>query len=414
MHPPDEFLPEFYTGEPVEPRDLWYREAFIEQLWATLQKRHVLLSAPRRTGKTSVMIHLKEHPQHGFMVVYQNVQDLKHPADLFQTILDNFHDVYPDTLAQMGRGGLQWLKDVLAKVDSVGAGGFKVALRKSDVDWKTNWRQHGDELLAELRRLGVPVLLIVDELPDMILNVRAIDEPLAKEFVAWLRVNRQTPRPGQDPIRWLLGGSINLAGTLDEMGELDAINDVAVESLPVLLAEEVHDFVRRMLKSVSAPFHADVPLQVARRLGQPIPLFMQLATQDLHRQWRRNPRELTTVDVDAVFEALVMSQAAYDKLQHYYSRIDKYYREPNETAAYEMLSALAVSGEQGLSLAALNQIYQQALGQLGMTLPSPQRKQAFNRLMRDLENDFYIREISDGQFDFASGLMKAWWKKYYA
>jgi hypothetical protein len=40
-------------------------------------------------------------------------------------------------------------------------------------------------------------------------------------------------------------------------------------------------------------------------------------------------------------------------------------------------------------------------------------------LLRDLENDFYISELSsdtpdDSRYDFASGLLKSWWKKYYA
>ena len=30
-HPPD-----FYTGSPIDPEDLWFREEFIEQLWDTL------------------------------------------------------------------------------------------------------------------------------------------------------------------------------------------------------------------------------------------------------------------------------------------------------------------------------------------------------------------------------------------
>jgi hypothetical protein len=27
---------EFYTGEPVEPSDLWFRDPFIDQVWETL------------------------------------------------------------------------------------------------------------------------------------------------------------------------------------------------------------------------------------------------------------------------------------------------------------------------------------------------------------------------------------------
>ena len=76
--------PEFYTGAPVDSSDLMFRDVFLAELWEALQTRHVLLTAPRRTGKTSVMDHLRDVPQHGFTVIYQNVQDLTHPADFFK------------------------------------------------------------------------------------------------------------------------------------------------------------------------------------------------------------------------------------------------------------------------------------------------------------------------------------------
>ena len=75
--------PEFYTGAPVDPVDLRFREAFVAELWQTLRTRHVVLTAPRRTGKTSVMDYLRDHPENGSSVVSINVQDLTHPADFF-------------------------------------------------------------------------------------------------------------------------------------------------------------------------------------------------------------------------------------------------------------------------------------------------------------------------------------------
>ena len=88
--------PEFYTGAPVDPVDLRFREAFLAELWQTLSTGHVVLTAPRRTGKTSVMDYLRDHPENGFSVVSINVQDLTHPADFFQVLLDGFHDAHPD------------------------------------------------------------------------------------------------------------------------------------------------------------------------------------------------------------------------------------------------------------------------------------------------------------------------------
>lgn len=409
---------EFYTGEPVEPSDLWFRDPFIDQVWETLLRQHVLISAPRRTGKTSVMNHLASKPRDGYLVVYQNVQDLSHPAQLFQTILENFYEQNQKLTEQLARSGFAILKKAIEfarkNVDSVSAGGFKIALRKSDPDWERNWKQHGESLLAAIRKSQHPVLLIIDELPDLILEMRDRDEEMVRDFLAWFRVQRQNPVPSQDRVRWLIGGSVNLASTLDELGEVAAINDIAIETLPVLTEDQVIEFVTRMLAGREVPYETDVPRTVAKRLGRPIPLFLQLATQDIFRSWRNNPKTITTKDVNAVFDAMISSQASQDKLQHYHSRIKLHYKQPKQSAAYAILGQLSQSSSSGLSRRALLSEFFRHLDTQNWEASEPEKRRQFNHLMRDLENDFYIVEIDDESYDFASGLMKAWWRKYYA
>ena len=38
---------------------------------------------------------------------------------------------------------------------------------------------------------------------------------------------------------------------------------------------------------------------------------------------------------------------------------------------------------------------------------------AFNRLMTDLENDFYVRFDPKGYFEFACKILRDWWLRYY-
>ena len=393
-------------------------DPYIDQVWETLQRQHVLISAPRRTGKTSVMNHLASKPRDGYLVVYQNVQDLSHPAQLFQTILENFYEQNQKLTEQLARSGFGILKKAIEfarkNVDSVSAGGFKIALRKSDPDWERNWKQHGESLLAAIRKSQHPVLLIIDELPDLILEMRDRDEEMVRDFLAWFRVQRQNPVPSQDRVRWLIGGSVNLASTLDELGEVAAINDIAIETLPVLTEDQVIEFVTRMLAGREVPYETDVPRTVAKRLGRPIPLFLQLATQDIFRSWRNNPKTITTKDVNAVFDAMISSQASQDKLQHYHSRIKLHYKQPKQSAAYAILGQLSQSSSSGLSRRALLSEFFRHLDTQNWEASEPEKRRQFNHLMRDLENDFYIVEIDDESYDFASGLMKAWWRKYYA
>ena len=405
--------PEFYTGAPVDPVDLRFRGAFVAELWRTLRTGHAVLTAPRRTGKTSVMDYLRDHPENGFSVVSINAQDLTHPADFFQVLLDGFHDAHPDFVREQLATGWGLVSGVLGRIDEIGAGGFKLALRRSDLDWRTNWRQHGDTFLAQARKTGVPILFIVDEFPDMLLNLSRENEGLLREFLAWFRTQRLGLAPKRDSIRWLVGGSVNLAGTLDALGLVDLINDLEDTSLPPLTDGDIETFVTDMLGGRDVPFGDDVPQRLIARLGRPIPLFMQMATQDLYRLWKREQRRIVATDVDAVFDAMIVGSAARTRLQHFHSRIRQYYADPKRSIAYALLGRISVS-ESGSRRAALLQETERLLAEFGVTLPAHERRQTFNQLLLDLENDFYIVEVEEGIYDFASGVLKSWWRRYYA
>jgi Cdc6-like AAA superfamily ATPase len=413
-------IPDFYTGTPVDSDDLKFREEFLGDLWETLAAKHVLLTAPRRTGKTSVMDHLKHRPKDGFTVVAVNAQDISHPADLFQAILDTFLDNHPKFFRDKLASGWELVKAALGKIGEVNVGGFKIALRESDPAWRNNWRQHGTDFLQRIREHDQRVLLVIDELPDMLLNLQQEDKKLLREFLAWWRSQRLEPHPKNDVVRWLIGGSVNLKGTLDSLGIVDLINDLEDVTLPPLTEAQVIEFVREMLSARAVKFDDSLPARMVERLGRPIPLFMQMATQDLYRRWKRRPgggdmanQPFTADDVDQIFDDLVKSSAAQDKLQHYYSRIARYYTEPRLSAAYELLAKISLTSD-GLSRDVLSQEFDRVSQQTGLELPAHERKRQFNQMLRDLENDFYVAEVAGDQYDFASGVLKSWWKKYYA
>jgi hypothetical protein len=408
---PVQTLPDFYVGSVIDSADLRFREAFIGLLWESLLTHHVILKAPRRTGKTSVMEHLRAHPQAGFVVLYENVQDLTHPADFFLAILDNLRDQHPRVFDHVRKGwGL--LKKLLPEVE-LEYEDFKFKFRADHPDYAAQWRTHGDALFERLRFLGSRVLIIVDELPDMVLNLKKENPALLREFLAWFRDKRQNPPPKSDSVRWLLGGSVNLSSTLDAIGMVDLVNDLKDEPLPSLTDAQVEEFVSSMLTARQVPFEDGVPARLRERLGRPIPIFMQMLTQDLHRSWRESPRTLAPSDVDTVFDRLISSTAAQDKLQHYYTRLAKYYDPPDALQAHAILDHLCRTAD-GASRQALLTEYQRTLPAGKKTPPAHELKRRFLQLLHDLENDFYVTETAPDQWDFGSGILKSWWRKYYA
>ena len=113
--------------------------------------------------------------------------------------------------------------------------------------------------------------------------------------------------------------------------------------------------------------------------------------------WKREQRKIVAADVDTVVDTMIVGSAARTRLQHFHSRINQYYADPKRSIAHALLGQISVSGS-GLRRAALLQETERALANLGVTL---------------LENDFYIVEVEEGFYEFASGVLKSWWRKYY-
>ena len=129
--------------------------------------------------------------------------------------------------------------------------------------------------------------------------------------------------------------------------------------------------------------------------------------------WKREQRKIVATDVDTVFDAMVVGSAARTRLQHFHSRINQYYADPKRSIAHALLGQISES-DSGLRRATLLQETERLLADLGVALPAHERRQTFNQLLLDLENDFYIDEVQEGSYDFASGVLKSWWRKYHA
>ncbi|MDA8137252.1 MAG: hypothetical protein M0036_01260 [Desulfobacteraceae bacterium] len=172
-------------------------------------------------------------------------------------------------------------------------------------------------------------------------------------------------------------------------------------------------FVHQMLRQRNVKFDDTVVQRINDMLGAPIPLFLQMLTQELYRQWKRNKSEaLSAAVVDEVFNKSLLGEMARDKLQHYRSRIDLHYPTLEREAVCQILGNLSLS-EKGLTHGALFQIYHRTESSRTGPRQGAALSQDFQRLLLHLQSDFYIEQQPDGTLDFTSRLLKIWWKKYY-
>ena len=75
------------VGPPVRGNDCYGRDAFVDLLWQKLSFGHVLLAAPRRFGKTSVMYRLIDAPRFDYKLVHADLEYYTEPADLLTALV---------------------------------------------------------------------------------------------------------------------------------------------------------------------------------------------------------------------------------------------------------------------------------------------------------------------------------------
>lgn len=401
---------DFIVGSPARDNDFWFRTEFIEDLWVSLKKHNVLLLAPRRTGKTSVMYRLLDNPREGWLVVHLNVEDLKTPGEFVISLLDAINEHQPKLMREVLIKGWNFLKGIFDRIESIKAYEFKIQLRKSE-SFDSKWKELGDELVERIFEADNKVLFIIDELPDMLNSMLKISKEKHEDFLHWFRKIRDLSL--QRNLRWFVGGSVNLVAALDQMGLVRLVNDLKIEPLPPLTEEDVRNFIERMLQQFNVHLDNMVIPKAIELLGAPIPLFLQMLTQELYRFWRRNKAlPLSAKAVDEVFKKSLLGEMARDKLQHYRTRINTHYPNEEKTAAYNILDNLCRS-DNGLSRNMLFQCYCQLEDKKTEQRKSPALEQAFNSLLMYLQSDFYIESNENDIYEFSSHLLKSWWKKYY-
>ncbi len=196
------------VGPPVRGEDFFGRDGFVRQVSDKLREgNHVLLAAPRRFGKTSVMYRLIDQPLWEYHVVHVDLEGLDHAADLIARLLESTARVSP--LARIV-ASLNALTDKLVSLirdnaEEIDIFEVRVKLRDAIVP---QWREQADALMRRVASADRPVVFFLDELPMMLDRLCRSDQGTAEAMalMRWLRALRQAP--DMRSLRFVLAGSI--------------------------------------------------------------------------------------------------------------------------------------------------------------------------------------------------------------
>lgn len=382
---------------PARGEDFCFREVFLTELWAGLKDNNILLVAPRRMGKTSVMYHLLDYPRNNFLVVYLNAENLSTPANFIIHLIQALKEAQPGYFAERLEGKL-WSTEFF-ELEGTEA---------TKLDWNEHWEEQATQLFGWIKKARQPILLALDELPDMFLKIQKKIPEQFESFLRWFRSARET---SNSPVRWIVAGSTSLVGSLGTVEQEQWINDFYQLVLPSVDSEEMGSFIKKIFEKNAVDYAGKVIPRVQELLGKGIPFYLQSLVKELVGRWKLKKEPLMEAMVDEIFEKEFLGIRMLGHLQHYHSRIELRYPENERAGIYDLLSHLAVS--KGVDLNDLFARYVKIESKRDNPRKEKQLMQAFGRLLLLLQIDFYIEDNGERRYDFSCNLLKQWWKKYY-
>lgn len=391
------------VGPPVRGKNCYGREEFIALLWEKLRVGHVLLAAPRRFGKTSVMYRLMDEPKAGYKLIHADLEHLSEPAELItQLVVQLAND---SALGKLARGlsffpAKLWERFTRA-FEEVALLNFKLKLKQ---DLKQRWQESGEEVFAAVTKSSDVVVFVLDEFPMMIDRMASSDASRenARTLLRWLRALRIGP--GCQNVRFLVGGSIGIGHVLNKLSEPSAMNDLEQMRLGPFPPKVGAAFLDEMAASEGAALSRPCKKAMLELIGTLVPYFIQVLFSEVIKAQRLDGVRVTPNTIEEIYRNKVLGVDCKTYFDHYYGRLRDYYRPNEERVAKRMLRQLAPGP---LNRDACYQLYKELIGD-GSDV------EEFNRLMTDLENDFYVRfDAGDRKYEFSCKLLRDWWLRHY-
>lgn len=392
------------VGAKAEREQFHGRARELADLWDLFETNNVVLSGPRRLGKTSILQRLcDDAPHRGWNATLVDLQG--HSA--VENVLAEIERAIPDTSISRwidaARRGAGRATDRLKKIELKLPGGLGGAL-DLQAPPTTAWSQQA--LSVQSRLSGQPILLLIDEFSVFLEKLINADRSDAEHLLGWLRTWRCA---SQVQCRFVFSGSVGLNTLLTRHKLITYFNDCYDFRLQAFTRNEAVAMVQAELMAENKHCAPDVPDHICNRVGWLSPYYVNLLLLEAMRAARDRESEagvantpLIVPDVDDGYERLL---AVRSRFVHWSQRLERDLPSDALTIARRVLGAVAAKPD-GLTR-------KQLLARLDVIEPDADtRLRRLETVLWHLEEDGYLTAEDDGgRVRFPSFLLRDYWHR---
>ncbi len=387
------------TGQVIFGEDYFPRPKDEERVWRRLKRGgHLLLLAPRRVGKTSLLRHLENNPHEGFVFLYVMVQSCNTEHQFYKQILENLYSSeFTERLDKLSHKSKELIASIFSSVEEIELGDAGISFKNN------NYQLVASDLEKVIYglKLNQKLILVLDEYPDVLEKINQNQgKQAAIDFLANTRSlcqNTELSRKAQ----FIFTGSIGLDTLAHRLGSTSLINDRDKVSIDPLTQTDALAFIAFLTRKNNSRIALNelVADYLLQKIDWLMPYYIEALWERLEDLCCDNDIENPSQgDVDKAFE-LLFHHNYRTTFNHWAERLQRFEKSEAKLAKI-ILDKLTESGE--LSYSDIYNIFQD---------PKHQHLNG-NYILDCLEHDGYLFEHREKAFKFTSPILKEWWRRY--
>ncbi len=322
------------TGKAVVSEDyLKSRLYLVDELRNLVRKTSVVIEAPRRFGKTSVIKEFKRQEEaksdenREFNVLFLELEGEETLHEfcfkLFKELLSLYcvrrqSDRIKDLL------GTAW-NVIASRIKNLQMPEFEVELREKtrDMDFAA-WKEKLTPLITGLNSFDMHTVIAFDEFPDMLLNFKNRANghedytALIDRLTAWLRTLRQN-QTSDGKYQFVFCGSVNMKKTLEDIGLGKRMNDIESLVVPNMKAEDAELLINSLMREYALEIAPEGVSFMTSKITNGSPYYGQILFKALLDS---RERKVSLKTLMTLYEQMLRG-GSHD-LNHFHVRLETY------------------------------------------------------------------------------------------
>jgi hypothetical protein len=380
-------------GSPARGDKFFHRKKLVDNLWRKIENgSNILIAAPRRVGKTTLMCHFYDNPPKDYYFVFVDTEKVNNENEYYRKLLNK---ILKCGILNQLKKAISVIEQHIPEIKKVGAEGIEFGLKTN-----INYFDLVTKVIKSINDSDKKMILMIDEFPQTLENIiKDFGEEEGKHFLQSNRELRIDPDLN-NTVKYIYAGSIGLENIVSKMNAIATINDLETFKINPLQHVEKIEFINLLLQDVSFDLKEAQIEYIFEKIEWLIPFHIKLVIEGINELIiYEEIKEIDNSAIDSVFEEMIKQKNHFD---HWHTRLRTSFNSEEYTFAKEVLNIISENG-----MITSSDIFEiVAKNHLGKN---------YKDIINSLIYDGYINnDGNEKEYRFNSPIVRMWWRKNVA